>query len=217
MVGQRHAPDSLPQGKMLYLLYRRLDGPQGCLDGSGKYRFYRDSIPVPSREIQLLRCRQSFLGLRYRHRDSNCTLKKKYTPFALQYRRFMCLGTIKITVPHVRSDYVSGYVLQGEFCVSWIWVYIWSNMWRWSWRRTDHEDPEGEYMYSSTLSLTLVIDVGGWLMSLSCHFTPPSPRNDPVPIVQEARWATGPFLRGTQTGIRSLYRPSRSQSLYRLS
>jgi hypothetical protein len=44
---------------------------------------------------------------------------------------------------------------------------------------------------------------------------------DPAPIVNEARWAPGPvwtcakYL--TPTGIRSLDRPARSQSLYRLS
>jgi len=44
---------------------------------------------------------------------------------------------------------------------------------------------------------------------------------DPVPIVQEAGWAPGPFWTGAEnlapTGIRSLDRPARSQSLYRLS
>jgi hypothetical protein len=28
--------------------------------------------------------------------------------------------------------------------------------------RTGHEGPEGEYRYTSTLSLTLVLDGGGW-------------------------------------------------------
>jgi hypothetical protein len=48
-----------------------------------------------------------------------------------------------------------------------------------------------------------------------------TPRKDPVPIVQEAGWASGPVWIGTEnlppTGIRSPDRPARSQSLYRLS
>ena len=47
-----------------------------------------------------------------------------------------------------------------------------------------------------------------------------TPRKDPVPIVQEAGWTPGPFWTGAEnlapTGIRSLDRPARSQSLYRL-
>ena len=44
---------------------------------------------------------------------------------------------------------------------------------------------------------------------------------DSVPVVYEAGWAPGPVRRGAKnldpTGIRSLYRPSRSELLYRLS
>ena len=72
-------------------------------------------------------------------------------------------------------------------------------------------------MYSSTLSLTSVLDGGGW----------PTPRpgritsgKDPVPISQEAGWAPGPVWTGAETlapiGIRSPDRPARSESLYRL-
>ena len=47
------------------------------------------------------------------------------------------------------------------------------------------------------------------------------PGKNPVPIVQEARWAPGPVWTGAEnlapTGIRSPDRPVRSQSLYRLS
>ena len=47
-----------------------------------------------------------------------------------------------------------------------------------------------------------------------------TPGKDPVLIVQEAGWAPGPVWRGVEnlaaTGIRSLDRPARSQSLYRL-
>ena len=46
------------------------------------------------------------------------------------------------------------------------------------------------------------------------------PREDVVPIVQEAGWAPGPVWTGAEnlapTGIRSPDRPARSQSLYRL-
>ena len=44
-------------------------------------------------------------------------------------------------------------------------------------------------MYSSTLSLTLVLNGGEWTTPLPGHFTP---GKDPVPIVQEAGWAPGP-------------------------
>ena len=47
------------------------------------------------------------------------------------------------------------------------------------------------------------------------------PREDPVPIVQEAGWAPGPVWTGAEnvvpTGIRSPVRSACSQSLYRLS
>ena len=47
-----------------------------------------------------------------------------------------------------------------------------------------------------------------------------TPEKDPVPIVQEAGWATGPVLIGVEnlapTGIRSPDCPVRSKSLYRL-
>jgi hypothetical protein len=57
----------------------------------------------------------------------------------------------------------------------------------------------------------------GWGVS----FTPQllfTPGKDQVPIVQEAGWAPGPVSTGAEnlapTGIRSLDRPARSQSLY---
>jgi hypothetical protein len=49
--------------------------------------------------------------------------------------------------------------------------------------RTGHEGPEGEQRYSSTLSLTSAQDGGGWSTPHPGRLTP---RNDPVPIVQEA-------------------------------
>ena len=46
--------------------------------------------------------------------------------------------------------------------------------------RTGHEDPEGEKRYSSTLSLTSALDVGGCSTPRPDRF---NPRNDLVPIV----------------------------------
>jgi hypothetical protein len=45
--------------------------------------------------------------------------------------------------------------------------------------RTGHEGPEGEQRYSSTLSLTWVLDGRGWSMPRPSHFIP---RKDPVPL-----------------------------------
>jgi hypothetical protein len=59
----------------------------------------------------------------------------------------------------------------------------------------------------------------GWGVSVTPRplFTP---GKDPVPNVQKAGWASGPFWTGAEnlapTGIRSPDRPARSQSLYRL-
>ena len=82
---------------------------------------------------------------------------------------------------------------------------------------TGHEGPEGEQVYSSTLPSTSVLDGGGWSAPRPGRFTP---WKDPVPIVQEARWAPGPVWTGAEnlapTGIRSPDRPARSKSLYRL-
>jgi hypothetical protein len=50
---------------------------------------------------------------------------------------------------------------------------------------------------------------------------PPPPRKDPVPILQEAGWVSGPVWTGADnlahTGIRFSDPPARSESLYRLS
>ena len=55
--------------------------------------------------------------------------------------------------------------------------------------RTGHEDPEGKYSYSFTLSITSALDGGGLSTSHPDRFTP---GKDPVPIVQEVGWASGP-------------------------
>jgi hypothetical protein len=60
---------------------------------------------------------------------------------------------------------------------------------------TCHEGTEGEYKYSSTLSLTSVLDGGGWLAPCPSCF---GFRNDPVPIVEEAGWAPGLVLMGVK-------------------
>ena len=77
----------------------------------------------------------------------------------------------------------------------------------------------GEYRYSSTLSLTSVLDRGGWLAPRPGPLY--SQERYPVTIVQQAGWAPGTVWTGAKdfaaTGIRSPDRPARSESLYRLS
>jgi hypothetical protein len=84
--------------------------------------------------------------------------------------------------------------------------------------RSGHKGPEVEYRHSSDLSLTSALDVGGWSTPRRGRSTP---GKDPGPIVQEAGWALGLVWTGAEnlasTGIRSPYRPARSESLYRLS
>jgi hypothetical protein len=83
--------------------------------------------------------------------------------------------------------------------------------------KTGHEGPEGKQRYSSTLSLTSALDVGGWLTSRSGHFT--TRKKNPVPIVQEAGWAAWPIRTGAEnlahTGIRSTKSQACGQSLQR--
>jgi hypothetical protein len=55
--------------------------------------------------------------------------------------------------------------------------------------RTGHVGPEGEYRYSSTVSLTSALDSGKWLTPCPGHFTT---GNDRVPFIYEAVWAPGP-------------------------
>ena len=52
---------------------------------------------------------------------------------------------------------------------------------------TGHESPEGEWRYSSTVSLTSVLDGVGWSTLRPLY---PQER-DPVPVVYEVGWATG--------------------------
>jgi hypothetical protein len=59
-----------------------------------------------------------------------------------------------------------------------------------------------------------------WLVNVTPRPLYPRAR-DPVPIVQEARWALGPVWTGAEnlvpTGVQIPDRPARSESLYRLS
>jgi len=84
--------------------------------------------------------------------------------------------------------------------------------------RPGHKVPEGEMMYSSTLSLTSALDESGW--------STPRPR----PLYLEESPGTHciggwvgpePVWKGAEnlapTGIRSPGHPARSESLYRLS
>jgi len=57
--------------------------------------------------------------------------------------------------------------------------------------RTGHEVPEGEYRYSSTVSLTSALD-GGWVVNATPRPGRFTSGNDPVPIVQEVGWTPGP-------------------------
>jgi hypothetical protein len=80
--------------------------------------------------------------------------------------------------------------------------------------RTGHEGPEGEYRYSSTLFLTSAPCPrrGG----VSCHVLATLPTGrDLVPIVVEARWATG-AENLIQTRIRFPVCPAHSKLLYQL-
>ena len=61
--------------------------------------------------------------------------------------------------------------------------------------RTGHKDPDGEQRYSSTLSLTSALEVGGWSTPRPGRF---APRKDPVPIVEESGWAPGPVWTGAE-------------------
>jgi hypothetical protein len=61
--------------------------------------------------------------------------------------------------------------------------------------RTGHEGPKQEQKYTSTLPLTSVLDVDGWLMPRPCRFTPPTlPGKKPsihcIGCI-EAGWAQG--------------------------
>jgi hypothetical protein len=74
--------------------------------------------------------------------------------------------------------------------------------------RTDHEGPEGEWRYISTLFITVALDGGGWSTPRSGRF---SPVKDPVPVVQEAGCAEGPVWTG---GGKSRPPPARNMCIH---
>ena len=82
--------------------------------------------------------------------------------------------------------------------------------------RTGHVGREGEWRYSCTLSLTSALVGGGWSTPRPGRFTP---AKDPVPILLGGPQGQSGRVRkiSPPTGIRFPDRPSRSESLYRLS
>jgi hypothetical protein len=60
---------------------------------------------------------------------------------------------------------------------------------------TGNEGPGGEQNCSSSLSLTSVLDWDRWLTPRPGRF---NPDKEPVPIVYEAVWATGPVWWGAE-------------------
>ena len=84
--------------------------------------------------------------------------------------------------------------------------------------RTGYAGPEGEYMYSSTVSLTSTLDGAG----AQCHALPDlPPRKNWYPLYRKLDGSHGLSGRERKTsppsGIRSPDRPARNESLYRLS
>jgi len=83
---------------------------------------------------------------------------------------------------------------------------------------TSHEVPEGEYRYSSTLSLTSALEGGRWSTTWPGRFTPEKTRyllcRRPGRPQGRSEWVREIL---PPTEIRSPDRPVRSESLYRLS
>jgi hypothetical protein len=83
---------------------------------------------------------------------------------------------------------------------------------------TGHQGPRGGVEVKLFSFSTSALEEGGWSEPCPGHF---NPGKDPVPIVQDAGWAPGPVWTCAKnlapTGIRPPDRPTRSQSLYRLS
>ena len=82
---------------------------------------------------------------------------------------------------------------------------------------TGHEGSEGEYWYTSTLSLNSAVDGVGQRHTLAAL----PPGKTPGTHCTGSWWAPGPAWTAEEvlatTGIRSSGRPARSESLYRLT
>ena len=85
--------------------------------------------------------------------------------------------------------------------------------------RTGHESPEGEQMYSSSLSSTSALDAGWRLTPRPGRFTPGKETRYPLyGELVDPQGRSGRVQKiSPQIGIRLPDRPPRSESLYRLS
>jgi hypothetical protein len=82
--------------------------------------------------------------------------------------------------------------------------------------RTCHKGPEGEWSYTSTLSLTSALDGCGWSKPRPGRFTP---AKAPIPIVEQAWWTPRLVWMVAENFVphrKSIPGPS-SESQYRLS
>jgi len=84
--------------------------------------------------------------------------------------------------------------------------------------RTGQEGPEGEYKYSSTLSLTSALDMVGGQRHAPAALPPEKTRYPTYRRLGGPRGRSGRVRKiSSPTGIRSPDRPARIKSLYRLS
>ena len=85
-------------------------------------------------------------------------------------------------------------------------------------RITDHDGLEGEQKYSSTVSLTSALDMGGWSTTSPGRFNPGKTRYPLYRRLGGLQCRSGRVRKDSpSTGIRSRDRPARNESLYRLS
>jgi hypothetical protein len=122
--------------------------------------------------------------------------------FTAHHRAVLTLQ--ELTNSKIRCCWKFGYSRRLCCGEGWAWRYWWIKCYkRTKFRvhkrngqpRTGHEGPWGEQRYSSTLSLTSALDgVGGQ------HHAPATLpwEREPIPIVQEAGWASGPLWTGTE-------------------
>ena len=82
---------------------------------------------------------------------------------------------------------------------------------------TCHEDTQWAYRYTSTLSLTMALDWGGWLTPRPCHFTPGKrPGTHCIGGWVDPKASLDLCGKSRPTGIWSLDPPACSKSLYQL-